>query len=191
MKIAITGHTAGIGQAFATYLTDRGHDIVGISQRNGFNIKDIDHVTKIITECDMFINNAQSGFAQTELLLQVANHWQDDNTKMIWNIGTAMTESYNLPTVDNHSTGAIIAYRVQKRALEDACKTLKAQDNKVRIVTIRPGAVATQPYNIANENAADVNQWVHAVCNFYIECRKHKLFPSDFSITFKKQAPDI
>ena len=35
MKIAITGHTAGIGQAFANILQGRGHDIVGLSKRHG------------------------------------------------------------------------------------------------------------------------------------------------------------
>jgi len=41
MKIAITGHTAGIGQAFANILESRGHDIVGISRRTGENIRRI------------------------------------------------------------------------------------------------------------------------------------------------------
>jgi short-subunit dehydrogenase len=35
MKIAITGHTAGIGKAFAEQLAQRGHSIVGISRREG------------------------------------------------------------------------------------------------------------------------------------------------------------
>jgi len=39
MKIAITGHTAGIGQAFSKILESRGHEIIGISRRTRENIK--------------------------------------------------------------------------------------------------------------------------------------------------------
>ena len=35
MKIAITGHKRGIGKEFAKQLTQRGHEIVGISRSDG------------------------------------------------------------------------------------------------------------------------------------------------------------
>ena len=41
MKIAITGHSAGIGQALAKQYEARGHEIVGLSKRYGHNIKKI------------------------------------------------------------------------------------------------------------------------------------------------------
>ena len=71
MKIAITGHTAGIGQAFANILQGRGHDIVGLSKRNGDNIRNIVKIVEKITPCDLFINNAQAGYAQTETAVLV------------------------------------------------------------------------------------------------------------------------
>jgi len=68
MKIAITGHTAGIGKAFAEQLARRGHVIIGISRRDGENIRRVSHTATLIEPCELFINNAQTGYAQTELL---------------------------------------------------------------------------------------------------------------------------
>ena len=67
MKVAITGHSAGIGQAFAKIFEAQGHEIVGLSRRNGYNIRSLPKVAAMIEPCDMLINNAQVGFAQTEL----------------------------------------------------------------------------------------------------------------------------
>ena len=58
MKIAITGHKKGIGQAFAKQLEQRGHTIVGISRSEGENIRRVKHTAGLIESCDLFINNA-------------------------------------------------------------------------------------------------------------------------------------
>ena len=52
MKIAITGHTAGIGQAFAKILQHRGHDIVD----NLHTIKQLAHKISfnMLTTCCIF-----------------------------------------------------------------------------------------------------------------------------------------
>ena len=76
MKIAITGHTAGIGQALARALSQRGHKIIGLSKREGHNIRVIPKIAAKIEPCDMFVNNAQAGYAQTELLYAVWESWQ-------------------------------------------------------------------------------------------------------------------
>ena len=71
MKIAITGHKHGIGKAFAEQLSERGHDIVGISRSDGENIRRVPHTASLIEPCELFINNAQACYAQTELLLSL------------------------------------------------------------------------------------------------------------------------
>ena len=76
MKIAITGHTAGIGQALAKEYALDGHEIVGLSQREGNNIRNTPKICDQIEPCDIFINNAQAGYAQTELLFEMARRWQ-------------------------------------------------------------------------------------------------------------------
>lgn len=189
MKIAITGHTAGIGQAFARYLSNRGHEIVGLSKRDGNNIRNIPKIVEQILPCDMWINNAQSGYAQTELLYKVAEVWREDNTKMIWNISTIMTQDKDIPIIEGLSPIALMEYKNQKRALEDAHRQLRG--NPVRLCLIRPGAVATQPYNQAGINAADVDHWVAAVCDFYTQAREHNLWLEEISLGFRSKAPAI
>ena len=48
MKIAITGHSAGIGQALAQVYQSQGHDIVGLSKRDGHNIRNIPKIIEYI-----------------------------------------------------------------------------------------------------------------------------------------------
>ena len=191
MKIAITGHTNGIGKSFAEYLYDRGHEIIGLSKRHGNNIRNIPKIVQQIVDCDMFINNAQAGYAQTELFQHVAEHWKDDKNKMIWNISTVMASDYKMPNIESLSDRQLAEYRTQKRALEDAIKTARSQNARCRIVLIRPGAVATQPYNHAGVDSADVDAWTGTICNFYISCREHCLYPDEISLSFKRDAPEL
>ena len=189
MKIAITGHTAGIGQSFSRYLSARGHEIVGLSKRDGNNIRNIPKILEKIVECDMWINNAQSGYAQTEILYKVVEVWKGDHSKMIWNISTMMTQTNDVPSIAGLSSIALMEYKNQKRTLEDAHRELKYQGP--RMCLIRPGAVATQPYNQVNVNAADVDKWVSAICDFYIQSRLNSLWIEEISLGFKPKAPDI
>ena len=93
MKIAITGHTNGIGQAFFNYFQD--HDIIGFSRSNGYNIADPASRSAIleqIADADMFVNNAYSNFnnSQLKLLTDVYNLWQNTD-KIIVNISSRYT----------------------------------------------------------------------------------------------------
>ncbi len=191
MKIAITGHSSGIGKSFAEYLSSRGHQIVGLSKRDGHNIRNIPKILEHIKVCDMWINNAQAGYAQTELFQHVVEQWHNDNSKMIWIISTIMASTYQIPQVQGMSFKQLAEYRTQKRALEDAVKTAKEQGTKCRLSLIRPGAVATQEYNKAGENSADVNEWVKTVCDFYIMCNQYNLFPDELSLSFKRNTMEI
>jgi len=165
MKIAITGHTAGIGKAFAERLAQRNHTIVGISRRGGENIRRVPHTASLIEPCDMFINNAQLQYAQTELLYEVWKRWQGKE-KYIWNISTMMTEQPINGTPDGQEDIVMSQYRNQKLALEEASKQLRFKSSWPKISIIRPGGVATQTtWN--NKNKADVNQWVKNVINTF------------------------
>jgi short-subunit dehydrogenase len=48
MKIAITGHTAGIGQTLANEYIRLEHEIVGLSKRDGNNIRNIPKIASHI-----------------------------------------------------------------------------------------------------------------------------------------------
>lgn len=154
-KIAITGHSAGIGQALLHTYQFRGHEVVGLSRRNGFNIRSIPKLVEQIKDCDMFINNAQVGFAQTELLFAVYKEWQGQEGKKIINISTMMTMEpvSSLPGIE------MIEYYVQKTALEEAHKQLLHLHNWPKLCLVKPGAVATQLGQTSPRPYADVNEW--------------------------------
>jgi len=183
MKIAITGHTAGIGQAFTKILESRGHEIIGISRRTGENIRRIEHTANLIESCDMFINNAQTQYAQTELLYAVWQRWQGQE-KYIWNISTQMTESPINSTPDGQNDLTMSQYRNQKLALEEASRQLKFKNQWPEISIIRPGGVATQE-DFDNINKANVDLWVKSVVDTFSHSENIKI--SEISVGYAKK----
>ena len=181
MKIAITGHTAGIGQAFDRALTLRGHEIIGISRRAGENIRRIEHTANLIESCDMFINNAQTQYAQTELLYAVWKRWQGKQGKYIWNISTEMTQQPINSTPDQQDDLLMSQYRNQKIALEEASIQLKFKNVWPNITIIRPGGVATQKF-FDNEDKADVDWWVKNVIEIF--SHNQNIDIADISLSF-------
>lgn len=158
MRIAITGHSAGIGLALSKVYQELGHEVLGLSRRNGFNIRSVPKVANAIESCDMFINNAQAGFAQTELLFEVAQRWQAQE-KTIIVISTMMTQSpvASIPGFD------MMEYRVQKIALEEACRQLRYfLKGTPKIILVKPGGVATQPGN-TTPPYANVDLWAKSL----------------------------
>lgn len=175
MKIAITGHTAGIGQSLATVLQTRGHDIVGLSQRHGDNIRNISKIVAKILSCDIFINNAQAGYAQTELLYTVWQDWQDIPNKYIWCIGTMMTQSPVEQTVLGYNDIDMSQYRNQKIALDDAITQLRNKKHLPIITMIRPGAVATQPGQQPTWPYCDVEVWARTIVTTLVSANEQGL----------------
>ena len=114
MKIAITGHKKGIGQAFAKQLEQRGHTIIGISRSDGENIRRVKHTASIIESCDLFINNAISQYAQTELFFEVWQRWKGER-KWIWHIGSIVSI---LPKVPEEQAGPAQRCFSTKQAVE-------------------------------------------------------------------------
>ena len=154
MKIAITGHRKGIGQQFAEQLRDKGHEIVGISRSDGENIRRTVHTASLIEPCDMFINNAISFYAQTELLFEVWHRWRDTN-KIIWNISTKVCEEDRDEQIDGLTMRESMQYRNTKMSLELAHYQLLQQPSNVKMELIRPGCVKTQTFSAPDARPAD------------------------------------
>ena len=159
MKVAITGHSAGIGQALAKLFETNGHEVVGLSRRNGYNIRSLPKVASLIETCDMLINNAQVGFAQTELLFEVWRRWEGQ-TKTIVNISTQMTDM-TVPLNREWDE-----YIIQKKALELAEELLTERNKWPKQIMIKPGNIATQPgqepplYKDVDVYAQGVYEWI-------------------------------
>jgi NADP-dependent 3-hydroxy acid dehydrogenase YdfG len=153
MKIAITGHTAGIGQALAKEYQLSGHEIVGLSQRDGNNIRNTPKICDKIEPCDVFVNNAQAGYAQTELLFEMAERWSGTGKQIIV-ISTMMTQE----PVSSLTGLDMDHYRLQKVTLEEAVRQIRHRRLRVKIVVVRPGNIATGADKTVPP-AADVDNW--------------------------------
>jgi hypothetical protein len=114
MKIAITGHTQGIGKRAYDRLCP---NIIGFSRSNGYDITNPTDRKRIIEEsnhCDIFINNATTEFGQTLLFLELFNNWQYQN-KTIINVGSRIAEIKILPK-DRQD---LLKYQAEKLILKE------------------------------------------------------------------------
>ena len=95
LKVAITGHTKGIGQGFANYFKDQ--DVHGFSRSNGWDLtrkETCDALIHNLNDFDLFINNACIGDKQLYLFDNIFKLWFNKN-KTIINVGCidgSMTE---------------------------------------------------------------------------------------------------
>lgn len=92
MKVVITGHVSGIGQALFCYYRDRGHEVLGFDKSTGSDIDKLEIRKKIVEQsldADIFINNAFAPLGQTELLEQMIQAW-DGSQKKIINLNSKM-----------------------------------------------------------------------------------------------------
>lgn len=140
MKIAITGHSAGIGEALANVYANKGHEVVGLSRRIGLNIRNLTRALGVIEPCDVLINNAQVGFAQTELFVGIWQIWRGLPNKMIINISSMITLNTNAETTEV----GMEFYRIQKLALEKMHWRLRELDGSPKLIMVKPGAIATE-----------------------------------------------
>ena len=134
MKVAITGHSRGIGRAIADlYYSD---EVIGFSRSNGYDISSAETINKIINQsvdCDVFVNNAYHDFAQCDLLEGIFSQWKDDPSKTIVNI--ISRAKYGL--------GKAKFYGQTKMELYAKAKTLMFSNKRCRIININPGYVKT------------------------------------------------
>ena len=144
IKVALTGHTQGIGKAIYELLQDKkGYEVVGYSRSNGWDLEEM-RLDKIpsrpvmqkfldyIDDCDVFINNAYHEFMQVELLFEVFQNWRRRDATII-NIGSVSGDK---------SKGEAHKYQIHKIALDKACLQLETM-GKCKVVNIRPGWVDT------------------------------------------------
>ena len=138
MKLAITGHTSGIGKALYNHYSKNGHECIGFSRLVGYDITDATSRAKIVAEsedCMVFINNAGPFGANSQLhmLEDMYAAWTGKD-KLIINIGAKITDKELPPEHFLHK------YREKKLEQELFCL------NKNRwpwVLNIKPGLVDT------------------------------------------------
>jgi nucleoside-diphosphate-sugar epimerase len=141
MKVAITGHSKGIGKALADIFCNNGHTVLGFSRSNGFDISESSNRASIIKDSqdvDIFINNAYHPTGQLELLKEIIEQWKHSN-KIIINIGSKCTmyptENPN-PLIEQYQ----IEYKNAKQQQEDVINALLPHRHP-KLLNIVPGLV--------------------------------------------------
>lgn len=138
MKIAITGHSKGIGKALYDILSQE-HEVEGYDRTNGFDIStNVDIIVRASKKSDVFINNAFFGMAQMILLNRFWDLWKYDETKTIVNISSLS----KYPGLSGNSNG----YSAMKAALSHQAFLLMFSDRerKCRMINVNPGYVDTR-----------------------------------------------
>jgi len=137
MKIAITGHTKGIGKAMFETLSKE-HECIGFSRSTGHDIGLQQNVIiNSVSDCDVFINNAYKGMEQMNILNKLWEHWKFDETKTIVNI---ISQS-KYPGISGNTSG----YSAYKAALAHQAFILMFKDysRKCRMINVNPGYTDT------------------------------------------------
>jgi len=161
LKVAVTGHTSGIGLAIADAFRARGDEVVGLSRSTGYHLpKDRERVVEAAAQCDVFVNNRhqRDDDTQLQLLFSVAQRWKGQD-KTIVTLGSCAGLSSRPAQPDPNS--------VFKNALDAACQQLfNRQDQRPRVVNIRPGCVDTESAKdmplpkLSPRDIANVVMWV-------------------------------
>jgi len=74
MKISITGHTSGLGREIYNHLLNLGHEVIGLSRSNGYELpNDISKIIEVAETCDIFFNNVHQDTSQATLIEKLYN----------------------------------------------------------------------------------------------------------------------
>jgi hypothetical protein len=113
MKIAITGHTDGIGK----WIYDN-NNVVGFSRSNGYDIcsaNDRKRIVDAVSDCDVFINNACDNYGQAYMLRDLYMSWKESGKYIITVGSRIVNDDFVLPEDHLH----LFDYRLQKLAAKD------------------------------------------------------------------------
>jgi len=171
-KIAITGHTRGIGLALTERLDQDNYEVRGYSKSNGFNILRPNGVIKDIIDwdADVFVNNAYAPEAQSRLLYKIYEQWVD-KPKLIINMGATSSDSINNFAQLGYNPDWT-PYVSEKARLDWASLQLSNQfkPGMCRVTMIKPGFVDTdstawlkglvEDYMMTADSVAEMIEWV-------------------------------
>ena len=111
-KIAIIGHTKGIGKAIADISK---FEVVGLSRSNGYDLSgSLENILNKLNDCEYIVVNAYAGNNQLELLKRIYNKYQNENKKV-----AVITSTSGTPAGedDNVSNGLYKEYCQHKKEL--------------------------------------------------------------------------
>ena len=92
-KIAVIGHTRGIGKAIAELYKKKKYEVVGMSKSNGFDIiHDQEKILENIEDCNLVVLNAHADRGQLNILKRIYGQHSFSNMKVAVITSTSGTE---------------------------------------------------------------------------------------------------
>lgn len=159
MKIAITGHTQGLGAEFKKMYESTGHVVTGFSRTNGYDLRDWSKMQSMIDQIqdyDLFISCAKPDFVQTTILYELWKRWKGQ-PKTIINISSILTFFPTCPP-DLFLDPQMDLYRTAKLSLNEACSQLSFKHNLPNILLVKPSHLYNNP--ISADQEKHLNKWV-------------------------------
>lgn len=141
-KIAITGHTAGIGKSLHDRFLST-YEVAGFSRSNGYDISSDDTLERIITDsldCEIFINNAYH-FDQQTKLAELWGKAHFDKEHFIINMSTLASD----PIFEiEKRMPYIVPYAQEKHRLNQKTFDISNAGSKCKAISILLGIVDTK-----------------------------------------------
>ena len=174
MKIALTGHTRGIGKEIYQYFENENFNCLGFSRSNGFDISNSEkrkQIAELSKDCDIFVNNAYCNFddSQLEMLKEMTNIFHNQK-KIIINVSTRAT-------IFNYENQQLNLYKESKKKLDQFCEK---QIRNPWIINLKPGLVDTSRVEKLTGNKMSTSSIV-SVIDFVL--KNQQLYKTS-SITF-------
>ena len=92
-KIAIIGHTKGIGKAIADLYRRKKYEIIGLSRSTGYDLAtDQEKIMEKLVDCELIVVNAYAKFGQYHLLKRIYSEFHHHYKKVVVITSTSGTD---------------------------------------------------------------------------------------------------
>lgn len=174
-RIAVTGHTRGIGKQLWNRLEDRGFELKGFSRSTGHNLQRVSTCKRVAEEiadwnADVFVNNAYVPDNQVRMLYLMYEHWVD-KPRLIINLSATSSDSItNFSQMGYNENWT--PYVSDKARLDWASLQLANmfKQGKCRVSLVKPGFVDTdstavfkdfaEEYMMTADSVAEQLEWL-------------------------------
>lgn len=144
-KIAIVGHTKGIGKAISDLYKKKNYTVVGFSRSNGFDLeKQQNEILEKLDDCRLIVINAYAKKGQLELLKRIYGKYLYSNKKVAVITSTSGTSAGQ---DSEHTTKTYIEYCKMKKQLIGYISELQQellQPGTMSVHDICPDTVRTE-----------------------------------------------